>query len=118
MFSKIHEEYDKGVYNIEFLKEREECSLLAVNDAFTESIDFSDVSTQIPFGGSKSFCEIVDNTYPSPLSFLEQSRWDYISANDLNRGSLLSWFELTEYLGSGTGSPSSSDIYEPSFNYF
>ena len=54
-----------------------------IND-FDESMEFIDSRTQIPSGNSISFWELIDNDYKTPLSFLDMSRYDYISSNELS----------------------------------
>jgi hypothetical protein len=72
-------------------------SLRTVTDAFEESVDYWSSSMKIPSGKEKTFTEVVDSTYLGPLSFLNQSRVDYISENDPNRGEMWPLIDLPPF---------------------
>ena len=72
-------------------------SLRTVTDAFEESVEYWATSMKIPSGKEKTFTEVVDSTYLGPLSFLNQSRVDYISENDPNRRDMWPLIDLPPF---------------------
>lgn len=83
-----------------------------VYDELYESMDYSGVTTQIPCGNNKSLSEIVESTYTSPLSFLDQSRTDYVSQNDILNSPIFPMFNVVLKPDSHSATDGLRDSYD------